>query len=34
VIAEVEDPDPDALDALGGRATRRPADGFYAEIAA
>jgi hypothetical protein len=36
VIAEVEDPDPDvldsALDALGGSATQRSAEAFYAEV--
>ena len=36
VIAEVEDPDPDVLDsaadALGGSATQRSADAFYAEL--
>ena len=38
VIAEIEDPDADALDAaldaLGGTATRRGADAFYAELGA
>jgi len=38
VIAEIEDPDPDVLDAafaaLGGTATRRAADAFSAELGA
>jgi hypothetical protein len=38
VIAEIEDPDPDvldsALDALGGTASRRPAEAFYADLQA
>ena len=38
VIAEIEDPDPAAFDAaleaIGGAATRRDADAFYAEVSA
>jgi len=38
VVAEIEDPDPDvlasALDALGGTATREPAEALCAELGA